>query len=71
MVRAGGAQSRALMREKEELARLLLGRGLTVRQVSGQLRCSQPFVRRIARDLGCGAERRGAGVQQGPRPECG
>jgi hypothetical protein len=40
-----------VLEQKEELARRLLASGLTVTQVSAQLRCSKPFVRRV-RDEG-------------------
>lgn len=46
-----GSQSRLVLEQKEELARRLLASGLTVTQVSAQLRCSKPFVRRV-RDEG-------------------
>lgn len=46
-----GSQSRAVLREKEELAIQLLGQGLSVRQISIQLKCSETFVRRIRNDL--------------------
>jgi transposase-like protein len=39
------------MEQKEEMARRLLSRGLSVSQVSLQLRCSKPFVRRIRNQL--------------------
>lgn len=42
-----GSQSRSILEVKEELARRLLASGLTVSQVSVQLRCSKPFVRRV------------------------
>jgi len=45
------SQSRALLEEKERIARQLLGRGLTVSQVSAQLNCSKVFVRRIAKEV--------------------
>jgi Homeodomain-like domain len=35
------------MAEKAEIARRLLARGLTVRQIRTQLRCSATFVQRI------------------------
>jgi transposase-like protein len=35
------------MEQKEELARRLLASGLSISQVSAQLRCSKPFIRRI------------------------
>ncbi|MGH2443941.1 MAG: hypothetical protein ACRDFX_12370 [Chloroflexota bacterium] len=41
------SQTRAVLREKEALARTLLGRGLTVTQIKLQLNCSAQFVRRI------------------------
>lgn len=43
------SQTHALMREKREIARRLLALGLTVTQVSKQLRCSRYFVQQ-ARD---------------------
>lgn len=39
------------MEWKEDMARRLLAAGLSVSQVSTQLRCSKPFVRRV-RDEG-------------------
>jgi predicted transcriptional regulator len=39
------------MRKKAEVARRLLERGLTVRQVAGQLGCSETFVQRIRDDV--------------------
>ncbi|MGH2448506.1 MAG: hypothetical protein ACRDFS_07885 [Chloroflexota bacterium] len=50
MSRYPTSQKRALMEEKARLARELLGRGLTVQQVSLQLNCSKVFVRRIAKE---------------------
>lgn len=44
---APGSQSRSVMDQKEEIARRLLLSGLSVSQVSLQLRCSKPFVRRV------------------------
>ena len=38
------SQTRALMRQKRELAQRLLAHGLTVTQVAQQLRCSRYFV---------------------------
>jgi transposase-like protein len=38
------------MQEKEQCARTLLERGLTVRQISGQLQCSEAFVRRVRKE---------------------
>lgn len=46
---APGSQSRALMAEKERLAERLLAQGLTVTQVSRQIRCSPHFVRQVRR----------------------
>jgi hypothetical protein len=43
------SQTHALMRQKREIAQRLLGRGLTITQVSQQLRCSRYFVQQ-ARD---------------------
>lgn len=40
-----GSQSRAILDEKERLAIRLLSQGLTVTQISKQLRCSPQFVR--------------------------
>lgn len=48
---APGSQSRALMAEKERLAERLLAQGLTVTQVSQQIRCSPHFVRRVRSKL--------------------
>jgi hypothetical protein len=39
------------MDQKEEIARRLLLAGLSVNQVSMQLRCSKPFVRRVRNQL--------------------
>lgn len=39
------------MQEKAVWARRLLAQGLTITQVSGQLRCSRTFVRHVAKDL--------------------
>jgi hypothetical protein len=44
---APGSQSRQLMAEKEEVCRRLLARGLSVTQISQQVRCSPHFVRRV------------------------
>jgi hypothetical protein len=38
------------MQEKETYVRMLLSRGLTVHQISGQLRCSESFVRRVRKE---------------------
>ncbi len=38
------SQTHALMRQKRELAQRLLARGLSITQVSQQLRCSRYFV---------------------------
>jgi hypothetical protein len=43
------SQTHALMRQKREIAQRLLSRGLTITQVSQQLRCSRYFVQQ-ARD---------------------
>jgi hypothetical protein len=43
------SQTRALMRQKREIAQRLLARGLSITQVSQQLRCSRYFVQQ-ARD---------------------
>lgn len=45
-----GSQQRSVLQEKENLARVLLGRGLTISQVAQQLRCSRQFVRRISKE---------------------
>lgn len=45
------SQTRAMMHEKGALAHRLLAAGLTVRQVSTQLRCSPAFVRRIRGEM--------------------
>lgn len=50
------SQTRAVMQKKEALAFRLLTAGLTVQQISTQLRCSPAFVRRIKRET-LGAER--------------
>jgi transposase len=47
MPRIPGSQSRAVMQEKEKIAIQLYERGLTFRQISVQLNCSKPFVRRV------------------------
>lgn len=44
------SQSHDVMMQKAELARRLLARGLTTRQVQGQLNCSAAFVRRVRSD---------------------
>jgi hypothetical protein len=46
---APGSQSRAVLDEKERLARRLLSQGLTTTQICTQLRCSRYFVQQ-ARD---------------------
>jgi hypothetical protein len=38
------------MQEKETYVSTLLHRGLTVRQISGQLRCSESFARRVRKE---------------------
>lgn len=38
------SQTHALMRQKREIAQRLLARGLSITQVSQQLRCSRYFV---------------------------
>jgi hypothetical protein len=43
------SQTHALMRQKREIAQRLLAHGLTITQVSQQLRCSRYFVQQ-ARD---------------------
>jgi DNA-binding CsgD family transcriptional regulator len=48
---APGSQSRALMAEKERIAERLLAQGLTVTQISQQIRCSPHFVRQVRRKL--------------------
>jgi hypothetical protein len=50
--RRSGSRPWEVMQEKEAYVRLLLGRGLTVRQISGQLRCSESFVRAGAEGAG-------------------
>jgi hypothetical protein len=47
MPRIPGSQSRAVMKEKAQLAIQLYERGLTFRQISVQLNCSMKFVRRV------------------------
>jgi hypothetical protein len=42
------------MNQKAAMAERLLGRGLTVSQVSAQLKCSKPFVRRIRQQIAVG-----------------
>ena len=44
-------QTRAVLQEKAALVHRLLGSGLTVQQISTQLRCSYGFVQRIKRQL--------------------
>jgi transposase-like protein len=51
MPRIPGSQSRAVMEEKEQVAIQLLAQGLTVSQISPQLKCSQAFVRRVRDQL--------------------
>lgn len=46
-----GSQSRTLMAEKERIAERLLAQGLTVTQISQQIRCSPHFVRQVRRRL--------------------
>lgn len=41
------SQSKTVLEEKERLAQRLLSQGLTIAQISGQLRCSPQFVRRV------------------------
>ena len=41
------SQTRALMRQKREIAQRLLAHGLTVTQVSQQLKCSRYFVQQV------------------------
>jgi hypothetical protein len=43
------------MRQKEEIARQLLERGLTVAQIQAQLNCSGQFVRRIREQVAVAA----------------
>ncbi len=45
--RAPGSQTHALLDEKARIAARLLDRGLTVSQISAQLRCSPHFVREV------------------------
>ena len=49
---APGSQSREIMESKERIAMQLLARGLTVTQISQQLRCSPFFVRKCRAKLG-------------------
>lgn len=49
------SQTQALMRQKREIAQRLLAHGLTVTQVSQQLRCSRYFVQQV-RDARTGLE---------------
>jgi DNA-binding NarL/FixJ family response regulator len=51
MPRSPGSQTHAMMQQKSKLAAELLTRGLTVRQISLQLNCSEVFVRRVRRGL--------------------
>ena len=48
---APGSQSRELMAEKERIAARLLTQGLTVTQISRQIRCSPHFVRQVRSKL--------------------
>jgi hypothetical protein len=57
-----GSQSRAVLKEKEALAIQMLAQGLSVRQISIQLKCSETFVRRIRN------EQRAAQEADAPRP---
>lgn len=52
------SQGRELMKEKESLARMLLARGLTPKQVRGQLCCSRYFIERIVKELQNEAQQR-------------
>lgn len=45
------SQTRAVLGEKERLARRLLLQGLTSYQIRTQLRCSAAFLRRVKNDL--------------------
>jgi len=62
MPRFPGSQSRAVMEEKEQVAIQLLAQGLTVSQISPQLKCSQAFVRRVRDQLR---------IREGDTPERG
>lgn len=44
---APGSQSRELMQQKRQVARTLLQRGLSIQQVTRQLRCSPYLVREV------------------------
>jgi hypothetical protein len=46
-----GSRSRNQMAEKEQIARRLLRQGLTIGQVSVQLRCSRTFVSKVKKSL--------------------
>lgn len=50
MQRRSGSRPWELMQEKETYVSTLLHRGLTVRQISGQLRCSESFARRVRKE---------------------
>jgi hypothetical protein len=41
------SQTREVMERKAEIARKLLLRGLTIRQIAAQLNCSETFVQRV------------------------
>jgi DNA invertase Pin-like site-specific DNA recombinase len=45
------SQGRDLLAQKAALARRLLAQGLTIRQISLQLRCSPTFVRKLQRAM--------------------
>jgi hypothetical protein len=51
MARTPQSQTREVMERKAVAARHLLLQGLTVGQISVQLRCSPTFVRRVRREL--------------------
>ena len=50
MRRHPGSQTRALVKEKEDIARQLLARGLTITQICAQLNCSRALVRRVKQE---------------------
>ena len=50
------SQTRALMRQKREIAQRLLACGLSITQVSQQLRCSRYFVQRAREWPACSEE---------------
>jgi transposase-like protein len=56
------SQNHELMAEKRRLARHLLARGLSIRQVAAQLRCSPVIVRGVRDELKTSGEQEGVGA---------